>query len=101
MTWNANGRYRIVKVKRGQPHTVFLGGESASVDAWSLSATVPTKDESLARDLERCRRDRGVLLVGQTDDGLPNHVKLERITAALRAWQQANGRGNRGIRAGS
>lgn len=101
MTWSAHGRYRIVRVKRGQPHTVFLARESGATADWSLSANVSTKDETLARDLEKCRRDRGVLEIGQTEDDLPNHVKLDRITTALRAWQQAHGRGNRGVRAGS
>jgi hypothetical protein len=101
MTWSPSGRYRIVRIKRGQPHTVFLGRDSESAGDWQLSANVSTKDETLARNLERCRRERGVLEIGQTDDNLPNHIKLERITAALRTWQQANGRGGQAARAGS
>jgi hypothetical protein len=101
MTWSASGRYRIVRIQRGQPHTIFLGGASESAGDWQLSATVSTRDETLARNLERCRRERGVLEIGQTDDDLPNHVKLERITMALKAWQQANGRGGQAARAGS
>jgi hypothetical protein len=101
MTWGAHGRYRIVRMKRGRPHTVYLGCEAGSADEWHLSATVSNKDEALARELERCRRDRGVLEIGQTNDDLPNHVKLDRITSALRIWQQAHGRGGRAVRAGS
>lgn len=101
MTVSGNGRYRIVRLKRGQPHTVYLGRESGQAEEWILSATVSTKDDQLARDLERCRRDRGLLDLGQTDEGSPNHVKLDRITTALRHWQQGHGRGNRALRPGS
>lgn len=99
MTWGTSGRYRVIRIKRGDPHTVYLGAESASPEEWSLSATVPTRNEALTRGLEQCRRERGTLQIGQTNDDLPNNVKLDRITEALRAWQQVHGRGNRGTRA--
>jgi hypothetical protein len=95
MSWSPVRRYRVVNVKRGDPHTVYLGDERSSGDGWTLSATISTKDALLTRDLEQCRRARGLLDLEPTNENELNTVKLSRISTAVRRWQQTQGRGGR------
>jgi hypothetical protein len=97
MTWGTARRYRVINVKRGDPHTVYLGDERSAGDAWTLSATISTKDALLTRDLEQCRRARGLLDLELTNEDELNTVKLSRISIAVRRWQQTQGRGGRRI----